>query len=63
MTRTKPAVAAPVFVTAIVHVTVFDGFAQSRVAVDGVMVTDKVGDEAVREGDDVTVYCVAPQQS
>jgi hypothetical protein len=47
----------------IVQVTVFDGFAQSRVAVDGVMVTDKVGDEAVSDGDEVAVYCVAPQQS
>jgi 3-deoxy-D-manno-octulosonate 8-phosphate phosphatase KdsC-like HAD superfamily phosphatase len=61
--RTKPAVDVPVFWTVIVHVTVFDGFAQSRVAVDGVIVTESVGATAVREAVDVGWYCVPPQQS
>jgi hypothetical protein len=52
--RTKPAVDAPVFVTVMVHVTVLEGFAQSRAAVEGAMVTDRVGDEAASDGVDVT---------
>jgi hypothetical protein len=63
MILTNPAVDPPVLVTVIVHVTVFDGFAQSRVAVEGVIVTDRVGAEAVKEGDELAVYCVPPQQS